>query len=87
MEGTECRWHALVPIDCFWGHETPGPMEPPKYPDGELFSFVKNCRKVGGAVTLNVGIYQEGHIGEATLAQLKRLSAALRAGWKEARPG
>ncbi|MDQ2732311.1 MAG: hypothetical protein M3Y56_11675 [Armatimonadota bacterium] len=73
-----CQWHALVPIDCFWAHETPGPMEPPRYPDAELFSFVKSCKAVGGAVTLNVGIYQEGHIGPATLAQLERLSEALK---------
>src|SRR5205823_1381576 len=33
VEGTTCQWHALVPIDCFWGHETPGPMEPPRYAD------------------------------------------------------
>lgn len=78
VEGTRCQWHALVPIDAFWGHEKPGPMEPPKYSDEELFSFVKRSTSVGGAVTLNVGIYQEGHIGAETLAQLKRLSAHLR---------
>jgi hypothetical protein len=79
VEGTECQWHALVPIDCFWGHSVPGPMEPPKYSDEDLFGFVKNCKAVGGAVTLNVGIYQEGPIGEKTLAQLRRLSDALKA--------
>ena len=68
------RGYALVPIDCFWGHETPGPMESPRYPDDELFGFVRACQSVGGAVTLNVGIYQEGHLGDATLAQLERLS-------------
>lgn len=77
VEGTECQWHALVPIDCFWGHAKPGPMEPPRYSDADLFSFVRSCCSVGGAVTLNVGIYQEGHLGEATVAQLKRLKAAL----------
>jgi len=76
--GTRCQWHALVPIDCFWGHHTPGPMDPPRYTDEELISFVRSCRSVGGAVTLNVGIYQEGHIADATLEQLARVRAALR---------
>lgn len=80
VEGTDCQQHALVPIDCFWGHEKPGPMEPPKYSDEDLFSFVRHIIGVKGAVTLNVGIYQEGHIGEQTLAQLKRLSDNLKKG-------
>lgn len=76
--GTACQWHALVPIDCFWAHQQPGPMEPPRYSDEDLFAFVKRCRAVGGAVTLNVGIYQEGHLGTQTLAQLDRLASALK---------
>ncbi len=78
VEGTTCQWHALVPIDCFWGHHQPGPMEPPRYRDEDLFSFVRSCHAVGGAVTLNVGIYQEGHLGPQTIAQLQRLTAALK---------
>jgi hypothetical protein len=78
VPGTSCQWHALVPIDCHWAHEAPGPMEPPRYRDDELFAFVKRCRSVGGAVTLNVGIYQEGHLGAESLSQLRRLSESLR---------
>jgi len=77
VEGTRCQWHALTFIDAFWVHAKPGPMEPPLYDDDTLFSFVRSCKAVGGAVTLNAGIYQEGHISEATLAQLKRCSQSL----------
>ncbi|NSW57053.1 MAG: hypothetical protein HPY44_13660 [Armatimonadetes bacterium] len=77
-EGTRCQWHALVPIDCFWGHHTPGPMDPPKYDDDVLLRFLSCCREVQGVVTLNVGIYQEGHIAGATLRQLQALHRALR---------
>ena len=77
VAGTECQWHALVPIDCFWGHHEPGPMESPRYSDDELTSFLTSCRAVQGVVTLNVGIYQEGHIGVQTLAQLKRIGNRL----------
>ena len=80
VPGTRCQWHVLTSTDCFWGHNQPGPMEPPQYSDEELIGFVRACRAVQGAVTLNVGIYQEGHIAGATLAQLRRLSAAMSAG-------
>lgn len=75
VEGTDCQWHGLLPIDCAWGYNEPasGPMDPPKYFDHHLFSFVRHCTRVGGAVTLNVGIYQEGHMPEATLQQLGRM--------------
>ncbi len=51
----------------------PDGMEPPAYADAQLQDFVKNYTSIGGAVTLNVGIFQEGHIGKLTLTQLKKL--------------
>lgn len=79
VAGTDCQWHGLLPIDCPWGYNEPatGPMDPPKYSDTELFSFVRHSLAVGGAVTLNIGIYQEGHLPAATLRQLDRLRRAL----------
>jgi hypothetical protein len=52
---------------------TPDGMEPPVYSDKQLQQFVKNYTRIGGAVTLNVGIFQEGHIGKLTLTQLMKL--------------
>ena len=52
---------------------TPDGMEPPAYSDDQLQQFVKNYTLIGGAVTLNVGIFQEGHIGKMTLTQLTKL--------------
>lgn len=75
--GTESQWHVLTSTDCFWGHNEPGPMEPPRYTDDELAGFVRACRSVKGAVTLNVGIYQEGHLSDVTVAQLRRIAAAV----------
>jgi len=77
-EGTQVQWHALVPIDCQWGYYEKGPKPAPRYSDDELFRFVKGCRTTGGAVTLNVGIYQEGHIEPKTVAQLERLARILK---------
>ncbi|MCX6361618.1 MAG: hypothetical protein NT029_17580 [Armatimonadetes bacterium] len=76
-KGTRCLNHALLFIDAFWGHAKPGPMEPLLYTDEQLFTFVRNYRRAGGAVTLNVGIYQEGRLGTDAVAQLKRLKATL----------
>jgi hypothetical protein len=89
VPGTNCQWHCLLPVDCFWGHgngtvdwlpsdlyhvgdpeSTATQMEPPLYADDELAGFLTNCLTVGGAVTMNVGIYQEGHLGLETVRQL-----------------
>jgi hypothetical protein len=48
-------------------------MEKPIYEDNNLFKFVNDLTKVGGAVTLNVGIFQEGNLGEETIQQFIRL--------------
>ena len=79
VPGTSCQFHVQLPIDCDgqWMHNTPGPMPPPHYTDQELFPVVKTCLQVGGTVTLNMGIYQEGHIAETTLAQLQRMKRQL----------
>ena len=60
---------------------TPDGMEPPAYSDKELQLFVKNYTDIGGALTLNVGIFQEGHIGKLTLKQLQYLKKSYKK-WK-----
>lgn len=53
-------------------------MEPPVYTDKDLFKFVNDFTKVGGAVTLNLGIFQEGHLGKESIKQLERLKKSLK---------
>lgn len=78
VPGTHCQWHAQLPIDeRQWTYSHEGPMASPRYSDEELFSFLSRCKSVGGAVTLNVGIFREGHLGAETVAQLERVSALL----------
>lgn len=85
-----CLWHALVPIDCWWGHGnawsahldipfTPPPfqagrMEPPVYTTADLATLVSDFKAVGGGVTFNVGIFQEGGLGPESVAQLNELA-------------
>jgi hypothetical protein len=80
VAGTHCQFHVLMPIDLNggWGNDKDGPMPPPRYSDSELFPFVHRCLRAGAAVTLNVGIYQDGHLSQQTLDQLTRLAAYLK---------
>ncbi len=95
VDGTQCLYHVLVPIDACWAHSSPWEawrnvpftpavlrqqeeMEPPVYTDKDLFKFVNDFTKVGGAVTLNLGIFQEGHLGKESIKQLERLKKSLK---------
>jgi len=66
------QWHALVPVDStFEGGE------PHRYSDEELLGFVKRCKSVQGAVTVNLPIGLDGIIPEESIAQMQRLGEAL----------
>jgi len=71
LEGVQ--WHALVPVDSTFEGGAPY-----HYSDEELIGFVKACKSVRGAVTLNLPIGWDGRIPEASLARMQRLGAALR---------
>lgn len=88
-----CLWHALVPIDCMWAHgngffdwqKSPykivlpgrGKMEPPLYTTADLKTLVGDFKSVGGGVTFNVGIFQEGGLGNKTINQLSKLGSQI----------
>ena len=68
------QWHGLIWIDCRWGHfEQPSEIEPPRFTDDELYDYLGECRRRGGGVTFNIGIYEDGSLAEASVAQLQRL--------------
>ena len=72
------QWHCLVWLDCRWGHwEKAGKIVPPRYTDEELWTFYDGCRQVKGAVTWNIGIYQDGTLAEETVEQIVRLKKKL----------
>jgi hypothetical protein len=74
VEGVQ--WHALVPMDSSFNAPTI-PYSACHYSDEELIQFIKGCKAVHGAVTLNAPIDIKGHIPAETAAQLKRLGKAL----------
>jgi alpha-L-fucosidase len=77
------QWHALTWIDCFWQHTDPDKeIDAPRYFDPELHGYVNRCHQNGGAVTLNIGIYQDGTLAEASVAQVTRIAQWMKAGKK-----
>lgn len=73
IEGVQ--WHALVPVDSSFCGDIP--MNMVDYTDAQLLSFVSACKKVKGAVTLNVPLDIDGHIPEKSAGKLARLGKAL----------
>ncbi|RMD74812.1 MAG: hypothetical protein D6820_15990, partial [Lentisphaerae bacterium] len=69
------QWHSLVWIDCLWLHKTrETPIDPPRFYDAELYHYLYTCHANGGAVTLNIGIYQDGTLAEQSVAQVTRMA-------------
>jgi alpha-L-fucosidase len=66
------QWHALVPVDSTFEGGAPY-----HYSDEELLGFIKACKSVKGAVTLNLPIGLDGRIPEDSIAQMQRLGRAL----------
>lgn len=63
------QWHALLPIDSTFILGKPN-----VYSDEVLFSWVLKCKDVGGAVTLNIPIDDNGVMLPKSVAQLSRLA-------------
>jgi len=66
------QWHALVPVDSTFEGGAPY-----HYSDDELIGFVKACKSVKGAVTLNLPIGLDGKVPEGSIAQMQRLGRAI----------
>ena len=71
--------HLLLFADAPWVHSLPdAEMEPLRFSDESLIDFVKKNAEQEAAVTINLGIYQDGSIGEAARRQMAALRQAIR---------
>ena len=77
-DSEEKQWHALTWLDCSWMLPEGEKMPEPKYSDEELFGYVKACLEKRGAVTLNIGIYEDGTLAEKTVEQVLRMKHVLK---------
>ena len=77
----DCMWQTGIPFNPDWQNPAfpwvapkPHQMEKPLYTLDDLETVVRDFKSVGGGVTFNVGIFQEGVVGPRTIAQLAELS-------------
>jgi hypothetical protein len=70
------QWHGLLPIDLTFNPAVPDRFC--HYTDAELIEFIREIKRVGGAITINVPIDMEnGHIPDESHSQLVRMSKAV----------
>ena len=73
--GRGLQRHVLFMLEGIWVHSRPNSeMEEPVFTEEELISYVKQLTTNEGVATVNIGIYQDGTIGEKS----RKLMQALR---------
>ena len=60
-----------------WGARRSG-IKDPKFTSEELSSYIKACMDNGGAVTINMSIYQDGTVGEKALQVMREVKETIR---------
>jgi hypothetical protein len=77
--GKGLQAHSAIKLDAPWFHITPDTdMEPPLYTAEQLIGYVKTCMEDQAVVSIGVGIFQDGTIGEASRQILRQLRRAIR---------
>jgi hypothetical protein len=71
--------HVALRFDADWLHMTPDkPMESPRFTAPELADFIRSCQAIQVPVTLGVGIFQDGSLGEKSIPILQELRRLVR---------
>ena len=73
------RYHALLTMEPYWVQVKPD-VSDPKLMAEELSRYIRDCMDEGGAVTINLGIYQDGTVGPKALQVMKKIRDAIRNG-------
>ncbi len=60
-----------------WVQQTPE-IADPKFTSEQLSSYIKGCMENGGAVTVNLAIYQDGTVGEKALEVMQGVKKLIR---------
>ena len=60
-----------------WGARRSGIIDP-KFTSEELASYIKACMENGGAVTINMSIYQDGTVGDKALQVMRGVKERIR---------
>jgi hypothetical protein len=70
-------YHALLIMEPYWVQEK-AEMPDPRFTAEELGKYITECQENGGAVTVNLGIYQDGTVGQKALQVMKEVRAGIR---------
>ncbi|HTF27844.1 MAG TPA: hypothetical protein VK625_03315, partial [Flavitalea sp.] len=71
--GKGLPFHSLVVMENDWVHEKVNEKIPsPRLKAEQLTEYISSC-KGKGPVTINLGIYQDGTIGEEALAEMEKI--------------
>jgi len=73
----DLRYHALLMMEPYWVQQKPEHPDP-RFTAGELSQYIRNCMANGGAVTINMGIFQDGTVGEKALDVMKQVRKNVR---------
>lgn len=77
--GKGLQAHSAIKLDAPWFHtKVESEMEPPLYSAEQLTEYVKTCMEDQAPVSIGVGIFQDGTIGEASRQILRQLKQATR---------
>lgn len=73
------QFQTLLIMDDMWVHDKlEAEVDAPHYTAEELGGYINECMKNKGVVTVNLGIYQDGTIGEKTWKVMKRVKEIVR---------
>jgi hypothetical protein len=64
--GKGLAYQALIIMEPYWVQEKPE-IPDPRFTAEELSKYIKECMEQGGAVTINMGIHQDGTVGKKAL--------------------
>jgi hypothetical protein len=66
-------------MEPYWVQTKPE-VSDPKWSAEELTQYIRDCMAEGGAVTINLGIYQDGTVGKKALQVMKKIRNKIRDG-------
>jgi hypothetical protein len=75
--GKGLRFQSLLIMEPYWVQQK-AEMPKPRFTAAALSEYIKKCMDNGGAVTINLGIYQDGTVGKDALEVMKQVKTIIR---------
>ena len=75
--GAGLRYHALLIMEPYWVQQKVE-MPRPQFTAQQLGDYISQCKANGGAVTINLGIYQDGTVDPNAVDVLKEVRQRIR---------